>query len=104
MRSSSIESSSIEVVFHLGRLPLRSSSTRVDLQMFKSQLAHFQLFTYYSGWAGRWLEKSRLRLTQPSLAVTGAELGNYELISPSLSSLYLFRACLRLRLRHDRIM
>ena len=36
------------------------------------------LFHYYSGWAAGRLEESKLMLTQPSLAGSGAELGKIE--------------------------
>ena len=41
-----------------------------------SSFAHFQLFHYYSGWPAGLLCKMKIRLTQPSLAGTWAELGN----------------------------
>ena len=42
----------------------------------KTSYAIFQLFHYYSGRAGGRLCKMKIRLTQPSLAGTWAELGN----------------------------
>ena len=68
------------IIFHWGHLPSKIvvSHTKVDLQMLESQFSTFSaislLFRTDGRVAGGLLEKSRLRLTQPSLAWTGAEL------------------------------
>jgi hypothetical protein len=70
-----------EVVFHIqnnwGRLPIWAllHSCMVTLSSF----ANFQLFHYYSGRAAGLLCKMKIRLTQPSLAGTWAELGKISL-------------------------
>jgi hypothetical protein len=79
-----------EVVVHLLKtLNIVSSSTRLDLETIHSKLSWFSAYSLLVGvaggiqtkrpdgrWTAGWLEKSKLRLTQPSLAATGAELGN----------------------------
>ena len=74
-------SSSIEKIFHGGRLPSFQSFYN-HFEFLKSRpatlrkqvLLYSSYFTTIPG--GQRLEKSILRLTQPSLAWTGAELGN----------------------------
>ena len=67
----------MEVVFNL------FLTNRVDLQLLESQVCTFLAISLLFQMAGRsdsrvggLLEKSKLRLTQPSLAGTGAEFGN----------------------------
>ena len=76
----------MKVIFHLFKMYLIVlSSNRVDLQFLGSKFCSFPAISllfrkggWPAGWlAGRrWLENSILRLTQPSLTGTGAELGN----------------------------
>ena len=73
----------MEVLFHLIKISLIVlSSNGVDLQLLESKLCYFPAISLLFRTAGRAdgradgrLEKSILRLTQPSLAGTGAELG-----------------------------
>jgi hypothetical protein len=81
----------MEVLFHLINISLSVlSSNGVDLQLLESKLCYFlaiSLLFRTDGRPGGWtggradgrLEKSILRLTQPSLAETWAELGNINL-------------------------
>ena len=59
------------------------SSTRVDLQMLESKFRSFPAISLLVRTGGRVLEETKLRLTQPSLAGTGAELGNKVILSLS---------------------
>jgi hypothetical protein len=84
-----LRSSSIKDFFHEGPLPsgqislIVFSSNGVDLQLLESKLCYFPAISLLFRTGGRTggrvdgrLEKSILRLTQPSLAGTWAELGN----------------------------
>ena len=68
------------VIYHLFKISLIIlSSNRVDLQLLESKfcsITAFSILFQTDGRAGGRLEKSILRLTQPSLAGTWAELGN----------------------------
>ena len=69
----------MEVLFHLIKISLIVlSSNGVDLQLLESKFCYFPAISLLFRTAGRpagRLEKSILRLTQPSLAGTWAELG-----------------------------
>ena len=67
----------MEVLFHLIKISLIVlSSNGVDLQLLESKLCYFPAISLLFRTADGRLEKSILRLTQPSLAGTWAELGN----------------------------
>ena len=74
----------MEEIFHLFKIyVIVLSSNRVDLQLLGSKFCSFQAISLLFRPAGRpdgRLEKSILRLTQPSLAGTWAELGNIHMV------------------------